>query len=382
MGGEIGIVDKEVGERGTCFRFNVFLSTFDTDSSSLNAGAADIESSGGYISCDSFRHSGHVIRTHSPKTEGSQVVLLIKSAKRSNLVQGFMQRLGIKVHVIDKHEHLSPALKRIKQKLNLSHYSSSGKSEGSARSKQVPLSALDGTDDVLPSQRKTNPNANARPGLSGFVMVVIDTRAGPFREISRAVAEFRRDLNENCLSRLVWLDKADASSTSSFRGLDEDKLPPSDLVISKPFHGSRLYQTIQLLPEFGGVPPRRAEGEISQNLENVQYGNVSTFEASKFDVGGRSGVGGNISGNEKGEIEEVGGANSKKPLMGKKIVVVDDDPIGRKIATFVVSQLGAVVISCENGEEAWRLVCKSLEDNAGASVPFDCVLMDCEVKLI
>ncbi|KAI3449996.1 hypothetical protein Pfo_006661 [Paulownia fortunei] len=378
MGGKIGIVDKEVGERGTCFRFNVFFSTHETDIST-NARAADIEANGDYISSDSFQHSGPIIRIHSPKTEGSQVILFIQSAKRSNVLQTFMQRLGIKVHVVKQHEQLSPALKRIKQKLNVSHHSSSGKSEGysrsdghasrasSTRSKEVPLSALDGTDNVSPSQKK--PNA----------WVVC-----PFREISRAVAEFRRDLNDNCCSRVVWLDKPDASNTN-FQGLDEDKLPPSDLVISKPFHGSRLYQTIGLLPEFGGMPPGR--GEISHNAEKVQPRNISSFETSISDVASKSGVKGKISANQKGEIEELGGPNSRKPLMGKKILIADDDPIGRKIATFVASQLGATIFSCENGEEAWKLVCRSLKDgtNAGASkdsVPFDCILMDCEMPVM
>ncbi|KAL8034780.1 hypothetical protein ABFX02_12G052200 [Erythranthe guttata] len=355
MGGEIGIVDKEAGERGTCFRFNAF---FETDGNS--SPSADIES----IGHDSFRHSGTSLRTHSPKNDGSQVLLLIDSPERSTLLQDFMHRIGIKVHVVKQYEQLSPSLKRIKRKLNLSNYSSSGKSTtSSARSKkEFPLSALEGTDDVLP---------NPRPGFSGFVLIVIDTSVGPFREISRAVAEFRRDLSENCCSRVVWLD--------SLQGLDEDNLPPLDLVISKPFHGSRLYRTIGLLPEFGGLPPPR-RGEASHSVENVRRGNdvaSSDGGASKSSVKG-----------SKCEIEEVGGANSKKkPLMGRKILVADDDPIGRKIATFVGVQLGASIFPCENGEEAWKLVCKSLDEgkHVGASkssLPFDCILMDCEMPMM
>lgn len=378
MGGEIGIVDKEVGERGTCFRFNVFFSGCETGIS-RNARAADIEANGTYITSDSFQHSGPFIRINSSKTEGSQVILFIESAKRSTVLQNFMQRLGIKVHVVKQHEQLSSTLKRIKQKLNLSHYSSSGKSEGNSRSdghasrasstQSVPLSALDGMDNVLHYQKKPN----ARVGLFQFILIVIDINAGPFREITRAVAEFRRDLNENCYSRVVWLDKPDASS-KNFEGLNEDKLPPSDLVISKPFHGSRLYQTVGLLPEFGGIPPRR--GETSHKVDKVQPRNLTCFETSASGLG-----------NQKGEIEELGGgANNRKPLIGKKILVADDDPIGRKIATFVASQLGANIFSCANGEAAWQLVCKSLNDgtNAGASckdsLPFDCILMDCEVN--
>ncbi|KAL8488831.1 hypothetical protein ACS0TY_024946 [Phlomoides rotata] len=343
MGGEIKIVDKEAGERGSCFRFNVFLSITETG----NSRRCDIEINGDNISGDSSQVAGPFIRIHSPKPEGSQVILFIESAKRSSLLRAYLQRLGIKVHLVRQHQHLSLTLKKIKRKQNLSRFSSSGtsRSDGfasSTRSRDVPLSALDGTDTVVGSSHK---RANAR---LGFVLIVIDTRAGPFREISRAVAEFRRDLSESCYSRVVWLDKTDVNSTS-FDGLDEDKLPSSDIVISKPFHGLCLHQTIKLLPEFGG--------QVSDNARNVV---VSVAN----------------------EIEEVGDEEAirRKPLTGKRVLVADDDPIGRKIATFVASQLGAIVFSSENGDSALKLVCTSLSDHH--ALPFDCVLMDCEMPVM
>ncbi|XP_057789986.1 histidine kinase CKI1-like [Salvia miltiorrhiza] len=281
MGGEIGIVDKEVGERGSCFRFNVLLT--------------------GSLSAADFWLPN--------KAHSSRVVLLLKSAQRSNVLQAFMQRLGIKVHAVKQHQQLRPTLNKIKQKMNLSSHSSSS-------SRSVPLSSLDGID-----QNKQ----------SGLVLMVVDTCVGPFSEMSGAIADFRRDLSSCCYTRVVWLD----SATAEF---DVDELAAPDLVISKPFHGSRLYQTIALLPEFGGVPPRRG-------------------------------------GAAEREEEEVG-----KPLMGKKILVVDDDPVGRKIATFVASQLGAEPFCCENGAAACRLVCESLR--GGESARFDCILMDCEMPVM
>ncbi|KAL6555471.1 hypothetical protein OROGR_006729 [Orobanche gracilis] len=388
MGGEIEIVDKEVGERGTCFRFNTFFSTCETpDNSTItnNARALDIEANnnGDHISNDSFQQPGDVVRIRSPKNDGSQVLLFIQNAERSKVLQNFMKRLGIKSHVVRQHEHLSQTLKKIKQKMNLSRQSSSGtsRSEGhgsrtsSTRSKEVPLSTLDGTDDILPSPQK---RPNARCGPSGFVMIVIDTRAGPFREISRAVAEFRRDLNENCYSRVVWLDKPDEGS-SNFQGLDEDKLPQSDLVISKPFHGSRLYQVIGLLPEFGGM--QRRGGETPPSVGKVEHRNTgSSFETGTSYVATRSGKSSFAC--RKCEIEEVEGSDNSciKKLMGKKILIADDEPIARKISSSVVSQLGACVFSCENGEEAWKLVCKRLETKD--LVPFDCILMDCQMPIM
>ncbi|KAL8503960.1 hypothetical protein ACS0TY_022625 [Phlomoides rotata] len=350
MGGEIKIVDKEAGERGSCFRFNVFLNITETG----NSRTCDIEINGDNISGDdSFQVAGPFTRIHSPKPEGSQVILFIESAKRSSLLCAYLQRLGINVHLVRQHQDLSLTLKKIKRKQNLSRFSSSGtsRSDGfasrasSTRSRDVPLSALDGMDTVVVSSHK---RANAR---LGFVLIVIDTRAGPFREISRAVAEFKRDLSETCYSRVVWLDKTDVNNTS-FDGLDEDKLPSSDIVISKPFHGLCLYQTIKLLPEFGG--------QASDNIAKVESRKVVSVA---------------------NEIEEVGDeAIPRKPLMGKRVLVADDDPIGRKIATFVVSQLGATVFSSENGDSALKLVCTSLSDHG--ALPFDCVLMDCEMPVM
>ncbi|KAL8499077.1 hypothetical protein ACS0TY_022157 [Phlomoides rotata] len=323
MGGEIKIVDKEEGERGSCFRFNIFLSITETG----NSRTCDIEING----CRA------IYPYPQPKPEGSQVILFIESAKMSSLLRAYLQRLGIKVHLVRQHQHLSLSLKKIKRKQSLSRFSSSGtsRSDGfasrvsSTRSRDVPLSALDGTDTVVGSSHK---RANVH---LGFVLIVIDTRAGPFREISRAVAEFRRDLSETCYSRVVWLDKTDVNNTS-FDGLDEDKLPSPDI----------------LLPEFGG--------QASDNVAKVESRKV-VFVAN--------------------EIEEVGDeAIPRKPLMGKRVLVADDDPIGRKIATFVASQLGATVFSSENGDSALKLVCTSLSDHG--ALPFDCVLMDCEMPVM
>lgn len=338
MGGEIGIMEKEVGERGTCFRFNVLLSASESESGR----AAESGANGG----DSFQLWG---RVQSPKAERSRVILMVGSGKRSSVVQAFMQRLGIKVQVVKQQEQLGAALKQTKRKLNMWSYSSeNSRSDGcgsrTSSNRSVPLSALDGVDEP----HHPRPNAEA-----GFVLMVIDTRVGVFEDMRKVIGEFRRDLRENWYSRVVWLD----SSTNNF---DEDKLAAPDLVISKPFHGSRLYQTIALLPEFGGIPPRRGEVSLTSSSRN----NVCV-ESSR---------------NQTGETE----SDYISPLMGKRILVVDDDPVGRKIATSVASQLGAISFYCENGAQACQLVCKCLEGEPSSgtrtdSVRFDCILMDCEV---
>ncbi|GFZ04532.1 signal transduction histidine kinase [Actinidia rufa] len=380
MGGEIGIMDKEIGEKGTCFRFNIFLTTCETDSIG-NAREGDIESSGGYISSDSFQHSGPSTRAPltSPKHEGSRVVLFIQSATRQSIMHKFMERVGIQVTTIKEWEQLPHTLKKIKQKLNLSYYSSSSRSDLSSRSeraKDFPLNALDGTEQypIPPVHKRTS-----LKGLVSFILIVIDTSGGPFRELSRAVAELKKDLYNTCYCRVIWIDKPGSRSIHS-KGLDEDKLPPTDLIISKPFHGSRLYHVIGLLPEFGGTLPGISISPPGKRKQNP-------YQASKKLSRGNETV--SVSANNFGEVQGVGNTSSEKQLSGKRVLVAEDNVVLRKLAVTSVSRFGAKVESCENGEEALELVCRALRDQRkdGAStsevvLPYDYILMDCEMPVM
>ncbi|XP_022852020.1 histidine kinase CKI1-like, partial [Olea europaea var. sylvestris] len=432
MGGEIRIVDKETGERGTCFRFNAFLSTCTEVGMSGNARDDDIEVQGGFLSSDSYQYSGSINQINSPKVEVSQVVIFIQSTERSRVIQKFMARQGIKTYTVKHHEQLSETLKRIKQKLNFSHQSSSGKSDINS----LRASSTRSKDDSTIS-------------FSSFILIAIDTGAGPFRDISRAMAEFRRDLSNNCCSRVVWLDKP-GTNCINFHGLDKDKLPEMDLIISKPLHGSRLKQTIGLLPGFGGtikgMTLRRGENPYNSDKFLPEYStSAAANKTHTRQIAGKSSSENNLSQNgeeldvpkklylgprlpaefaRKGDntynaknilsrqihhesrtsatadmsqnramtdklsreclpLQKGEEVSSKKLLTGKKILVADDDPIGRKIATAFASQLGANTFSCVNGEQALEVVYKGLMDQhiTGASKispPFDYILMDCE----
>ncbi|XP_060171003.1 histidine kinase CKI1-like [Lycium barbarum] len=92
MGGEIGIVDKSIGEKGTCFRFNIFLIACDQpqaqnqEAISVNyAREDDLESQlgGGYTSSDSY----YSITSHQ-KPESSNVILFIKEEERCRVLRG------------------------------------------------------------------------------------------------------------------------------------------------------------------------------------------------------------------------------------------------------------------------------------------------------
>ncbi|KAG2384634.1 Histidine kinase [Vigna angularis] len=174
---DIEIVEKDTGERGTCFKFNVVLSVCENEAVS------------------------------SPKPEASLVVLLIVDEERQRTSQRFMERLGgIKVKVLNTGKGLFYTLRKIKLKAKYS----SGQN--------------------YPVFKKTNMGASP-----GFILVVIDANAGPFSELYPIVSNFNMCLDKPFVGRI------------NLKALNQD-----DIVTSKPFHGTRLFQTIKLLPEFGG----------------------------------------------------------------------------------------------------------------------------------
>ncbi|KAJ6343742.1 hypothetical protein OIU76_005482 [Salix suchowensis] len=445
MGGEIGIVDIENGEKGTCFKFNVFLDICETPSTDNKN--AEVEIEGGSMPDGEHYYPKLTIRTpspgpmirtpsprlsilsSSPKIEGSHVVLLIQNEERLRSSHKYIEGLGIKVSSVKQWENLHSTLKRIKARQSVSPHSSSGKSDLGSRSdhfnprsmKDVPLSSMDGIDQKPSASRGSNLR-----GAPGFVLLVIDAGAGPFQELCRVVAEFRKDLHSSCC-KVVWLDKP-TSRSINLRSFEQDLIDPRDDILLKPFHGSRLYQVIQLLPEFRGhglisISDRGSTiqdtgavkdpgSSSSTHPQSTRLKIPSTWENSFQQVDSQAD--GNST-NEKyrmnpllddpyrsharsksreppterilvrsSEIQEVRGNLSKyKSLSGLKFLVADDNEISRIVSRHFLTGHGATVEVCENGEEAFQLVRMGLHNQREHShsivLPYDYILMDCEM---
>ncbi|KAJ8560429.1 hypothetical protein K7X08_022289 [Anisodus acutangulus] len=224
------------------------------------------------------------------------------------------------------------------------------------KSKETPPSAIDGTD--IDDRGR---------GLIRFILIIIDTSVGLTREISRAMAEFRKDFPKNVSFRVVWLDKP---------GLDEDKLPSTDIVIEKPLHGSDLYCALGFVPEFRDkfLPPT-----VTQEIKDET---TSRMKIQHPPMRSRSPP---LKAKRQDFSVDVNGHSSKNlPLTGKKILVVEDLKALLKVCSTVVSHLGATTYTCENGVEALDLARKGLSDQrdigpSTPSPPFDYILMDCEM---
>ncbi|KVH94497.1 CheY-like superfamily [Cynara cardunculus var. scolymus] len=360
MGGEISIVDKEVGEKGTCFRFNAILKVCQSGLISLSEDEKTV--SPGDLS------AGSNTPLHHPRQldhNSSIVVLFMTGDGRRKMAQNSLAAQGIKVVAVKNTRQLSETLREFRREekndcssksdLNLSfgYLTWPTSRDSNTRSREVPLSSLDGTD--MSPIRTTN-----TVSLSNFILLVIDTTKADFRELCRTTAEFRK-YSKNGNSRVVWL----GSRCIQLQGLDEKKLPPSDIIIPMPLHGSRLYSLIGLLPEFGGKfssPPNQRQAGTKEENHHPPSRQLEVQEIARISP------------------------SSSSPLRGKRVLLAEDDAVQQTIAKKILLKHGVTIETCRNGKEALTMVSKGLSDqrNLGAShiLPYEYILMDYQMPVM
>ncbi|GKA02056.1 histidine kinase CKI1-like protein [Tanacetum coccineum] len=355
MGGDISIVDNKVGKKGTCFAFNVVLDVCLSNSRNIHED-------------DKTLSSGSTTPLRSPKRlddNSSIVVIFISSDERRRVIQEFLRAHKIKVLAVKNIVELSQTLRMLKQEQEKVSSSKSylNKSFGclswprsrssNTSPKNVPLSAMDGTD-VSPTQ-STNSLT-----LSSFILLVLDTTRANFRELSKVVAEFRKD-SKNESFRVVWL----GSRCIKLQGLDENQLPPSDLIIPMPVHGTRLNSLINLLPEFGGMFPSTPPHQNQPTPREVEETQIITRDEQTLRK-------------QEGPTEI-----TKSSPLGEKVLLADNEPCQHMIVQKLLSRYGVTTTSCLNGKQALDMVTKGLNDqrNIGAShiLPYDYIFMDCQM---
>ncbi|GJW44395.1 histidine kinase CKI1-like protein [Tanacetum coccineum] len=325
MGGEISIVDNKVGKKGTCFAFSVVLDVCLSNSRNIHED-------------DKTLSSGSTTPLRSPKRlddNSSIVVIFISSDERRRVIQEFLRAHKIKVLAVKNIVELSQTLRKLKQEQEKVSSSKSylNKSFGclswprsrssNTSPKNVPLSAMDGTD-VSPTQ-STNSLT-----LSSFILLVLDTTRANFRELSKVVAEFRKD-SKNESFRVVWL----GSRCIKLQGLDENQLPPSDLIIPMPVHGTRLNSLINLLPEFGGMFPSTPPHQNQPTPREVEETQIITRDEQTLRK-------------QEGPTE----ITKSSPLRGEKVLLADNEPCQHMIVQKLLSRYGVTTTSCLNGKQA------------------------------
>lgn len=363
MGGDIAIVDKEPGKEGTCFKFNIFLTTINPS----NISGLDIEAPPLMTS--------PYDQPQQQKVDGSSlVVLLIHNNERRRVVKRYFERLGIKVSVVRHSEYFQGHLRRIKNMLvtqlqnsttdwtsSQSDYMSNGKStkvKYRNGKKEVPLSFLDGIDDQVKYSKKVNKES------PNFILFLIDVSVELYDEMTALVENFRQEFCNNVKSKVVWLEKP-IDGCKGVIVMEKMKLSDEVMIMSKPLHGSRLHQIVKLLPEFGGISSS-LETHHHQKKKNIDDRVCNTSEIQEE----CNSSGGN-------------GAMQESILSGMRILVAEDTPLLATLAHRILSMIGASDVHVvQNGKEAVEVVLKGLKElirSSDRTIPFDLILMDCEV---
>ncbi|CAL0316488.1 unnamed protein product [Lupinus luteus] len=339
------------------------------------------------------------IYSYNPRPQASHVVLLIADKERQRISQRFMESLGIKVKVVNQWKNLLETLDKIKQKGDYScNQSSSVPSDLSFRSTShtlfprsigIHLTSVSRTDP-MPSVFKKTDNIGTVPC---FILIIIDANAGPVSELCSMVSSFRKGLLNP--SKVVWLNKP-LLHGNNFKILDKDLLDPNDIVLSKPFHGSRLIQILELLPEYdvawkSSYSRSKRESAIDHRVGNTCIESSLSKHNTPFHdkpqveintIGTSFKCTEQIMKGSEGEKEECEGSSNKKALSGKKVLVVEDNALLRKLALATLVPLGATIEQCENGEEAVQLVKEGLSRTDIPNLPYDYILMDCEMPVM
>ncbi|GER49464.1 histidine kinase 1 plant [Striga asiatica] len=330
MGGEIKIVNKEHGQRGTCFRFNVFLIARDRTSGDIEEG---IMSYANNDDGDIHSRFGMHFRSVPPKSDASHVILYIAGEARRKISKRLIRSFGLRVLAVKRTVDFHRALERIKQKAD-------------------PMSSPETFRESSPKEERPS-----------SILVVIDSNAGPVSELSAALAGFRKEV-QNAACKFVWLENLVKQNSS----LGDEKMIVRlcDHVLSRPLHGSHLYRVLGLLPEFGGSSLLGGKTQITEDIHfyskerKIQTAEVKIVRAPE------------------NEVESI----EKKPLEGKNVLVVEDDNTLRMLSTKILGKLGANIQVCQNGEEALDLVCQRLKDGEEGGLPFDCIFMDCKMPVM
>ncbi|KAK9154088.1 hypothetical protein Sjap_001568 [Stephania japonica] len=392
MDGEIGIQDKGLGEKGTCFRFNIFLSTCNTVPATTTPESSIIESFSERVR--NILHQNFELsrssHSESPRPDGSHVLLFLHGDERRRVVQKFLKRLGINVIAPTNSDELFFNLENICRKWCLSHLSSSGKSDFSYLSdyssshdvveviKDGPVGSS-GMNNALSLQKKTSYRNSP-----SFILLVIDVSSilfnkEQFSKLCSILDDYKRDL-QFVQYKVVWLYTP--TPNFEFRGLVDEKLAHCEHVVIKPFHGSQLLDVLRFLPEFGGAST--IQGYNAKTMEMIKE-STSAASPSKELVYAKSEAGTSKScPSTKDQLL----CDSNKLLFGKKVLVADDDGISRMLTNKFLRRYGALTETCENGEEAFGLVLKALETinpkapEASKIHPYDYIFMDCEMPIM
>ncbi|XP_072976224.1 probable histidine kinase 2 [Typha angustifolia] len=385
MGGEISIIDKAPGEKGTCFRFNILLKSCEVP---YDDEAEEDGSNRFYLQATSSTNCQDINKKAASQSlvraltfregfsmEGTHALLFIQGDETRKILQSWMECIGIKVWAIHNLDILYPILEKIKNRRSSSgkyEFSSFGRtlSHGTTIEIEGPSTPKDQSSQNLPITERDCSKKTSSGGASACILAVIDASCETSAEVCSSLKNFA-DVNHQVRCKVVFLTNPNTSTV----GLKKFKLARYDLILQKPLLSSRLYALLQLLQELHRVNeghlPRPGVDSTEENSQQFRQQDPSS------------------------EIRNLTTQSSfHKPLNGMHILLVEDTPLLSRIAKTKLSHLGATIETSENGLEAFNTIKKALRDASqtqGGSIdaqgdsryfPYDVVLMDCEMPIM
>ncbi|KAF7107210.1 hypothetical protein CFC21_107873 [Triticum aestivum] len=345
MGGEISIKDKEPGEAGTCFGFNVFLKA--SESSEVEDNLEE-----GRAAPSLFREPACF--------KGGHCVLLVHSNETRRILHAWMESVGMKVWPVSCAELLAPTIDKV-----CSTFSSSSSRPASMWSLHSARGddLHDTVDRCLVSKEMAS-HLRSSGGMGGnhaghlhafSLLVVVDVSAGRLHEAAREAASLARTkLQASC--KVVCLTDLKTPSEDLRRFKEASSF---DLELRKPIHGSRLHKLLQVMRDLQESP--------------FEHPHPYQFEMSAADQT-------TAPASEITPAMPVGPANvgDCKPLKGMRVLLVDDTMLLQRIHGKMLSDLGAAVEIAGDGSVALAMFTEALRN----AFPYDVVLMDCQMPVM
>jgi CheY-like chemotaxis protein len=372
MGGEISIKEKQPGERGTCFAFNVLLKMSERQE------PQDIEE-GTSAPSDPLTHSNFrasALQEACSSFKGFHCILYVHGGETVRILQAWMESIGVKVWLVRHPKSIASTME------NLLH---NGTTTPPARASPSPATGDEGSDrcfgskemvsHVLPALRNsTGPRRGSHGGNLCGILAVIDVSGGESEDIFLEMEKLARIRHQALPCKVVLLDDIRTPSDD----LRRFKELGCDLVLRKPVHGSRLFTLLTALRDlqdsdapahYSQVGPEIADTSHQQQdlpeivLHGPQEAAASTETAT-------------VAQDQKPEDE--------KPMAGMQVLLVEDTLVLQTIQRKLLSQLGATVRVAQDGAVAVNLFKEALEQAIASeegvmSLPYSVIFMDCQV---
>ncbi|KAG8085184.1 hypothetical protein GUJ93_ZPchr0010g8474 [Zizania palustris] len=371
MGGEISIKEKEPGERGTCFGFNVHMKT-----SEKQLEAEDIEERPIAMSESDVRAS---VFKEPNCFKGWHCVLSVHGDGTRRTLQAWMESIGMKVWMVPEVQFIASTLEKVQ--------SSSAFPSRSTSCSRADCDVADGcfsskemVSQVLPNALIRNSNIMARNLGENHhplaLIIIVDVSNGRCDDVRGQATNFAR-IKNRVPCKVVVL--ADLKTSSEDLRRFEEVSSGCDLVLRKPLHASRLYVLLVALRDLQASPMHQYSSLAGHENSIAVQQDVRVIHPEDL-------VGSSTAASAEAErLDHRPTEEDDMPLDGMRVLLVEDTLVLQIIERKILNQLGATVELAVDGSKATDMFREALtkanvsEEKNSVPLPYDVIFMDCQM---